>query len=860
MSKGRQHQRGYIFLKSGSWYLRYRQYEPQADGSSKLVQRCRKLADNQGPYRSKKAVRVLAGEFLAPLNNGTTTIASCMSVAEFWDKEYLPHVTESLKPSTVCGYKQDWKKHLNNRLLMPLRDFHTVDCQRVLQEIAQERAYASSTLHDLKCLMSGIIRYAIRTGRINGTNPVREACIPRGNPRQETYAYNLQQIREIMEVMPLRERALIAVLGFLGLRRGEARCLDLRNYDGAFLRIESSAWRSCVTSPKGKVGTGTLPVIPTVARVLAEYLAIAKPKKYIFENVKGGPANIAYWINTVIRPKLAEAGIPWYGLHAFRRGLATNLFELEVEDKTIQVLLRHSNVRVTREHYIRNHAVDPRSIAAMEALETALCNQRATAAQIFDVGSAINTSNQTGSQILSDGMAAVRTAALHRTSRLSAVRNQQLSVRIDHGIRAPYRESASNCATDVQPRENHQSEPESPPSKETAARTELGQGLLNESQFPHKPLPFLDCLYDGTTPTGSIENLRPTDACSGHPDFLDKSLLSTKSMTVPASLIARYSREKLYEEVWTYPMRTLAPHYGVSDRALRKTCDRLHIPVPPQGYWNKIAAGKEVLPRPALPQVQVVEKQRNGRGMSSVSPQEQNSIAAQIACDVLNGKTLKSACRKAGISYDSYRPWYRRHLRETTHLDDNEAKDTATPTKVSESASSEGADGNAKSRPSVSEKLLARVNREKLYDEVWRAPMSVVAKQYAVSTQTLRRWCDELHIPIPVAGHWARLAHQWPVQQKPPLPEVQIAETRKKERRSNVYSAEEIALMSERIADAHLSGVSFVMACIEVGIAVTTYRRWRRRFAQSAGAKAAQSRGESQFRNCLSRRHAGIKQ
>jgi hypothetical protein len=74
----RQHQEGYVFLKGSSWYLRYRQYEFDADGKEQLVQRFHKLAENSGRYRSKRAVKTLADEFLAPLNTGmlTSTVSS----------------------------------------------------------------------------------------------------------------------------------------------------------------------------------------------------------------------------------------------------------------------------------------------------------------------------------------------------------------------------------------------------------------------------------------------------------------------------------------------------------------------------------------------------------------------------------------------------------------------------------------------------------------------------------------------------------------------------------------------------------------------------------------------------------------
>ena len=62
--------------------------------------------------------------------------------------------------------------------------------------------------------------------------------------------------------------------------------------------------------------------------MLDEHLAAANVKNFIFETLDGRPGALDYVVRDVIRPLLAEAGIPWHGLHAFRRGLATNLHEL----------------------------------------------------------------------------------------------------------------------------------------------------------------------------------------------------------------------------------------------------------------------------------------------------------------------------------------------------------------------------------------------------------------------------------------------------------------------------------------------------------------------------------------------------
>lgn len=62
-----------------------------------------------------------------------------------------------------------------------------------------------------------------------------------------------------------------------------------------------------------------------------------------------------------------------------------------------------------------------------------------------------------------------------------------------------------------------------------------------------------------------------------------------------------YERDKLYEEVWSEPVTTVAKRYGVSDVAIHKACKRLQVPVPPRGYWAKLSAGQSVAREPLPP-------------------------------------------------------------------------------------------------------------------------------------------------------------------------------------------------------------------------------------------------------------------
>ncbi|MFZ0948981.1 MAG: hypothetical protein WAN19_12665, partial [Candidatus Sulfotelmatobacter sp.] len=63
-----------------------------------------------------------------------------------------------------------------------------------------------------------------------------------------------------------------------------------------------------------------------------------------------------------------------YGWHAFRRGIASNLFELGCDDITVQRVLRHSRVQITQAAYIKIRS--PKLDEAMQRLSDAVTRQQ----------------------------------------------------------------------------------------------------------------------------------------------------------------------------------------------------------------------------------------------------------------------------------------------------------------------------------------------------------------------------------------------------------------------------------------------------------------------------------------------------
>src|ERR1700732_3927842 len=98
------------------------------------------------------------------------------------------------------------------------------------------------------------------------------------------------------------------------------------------------------------------------------------------------------------------------------------------------------------------------------------------------------------------------------------------------------------------------------------------------------------------------------------------SMAGTSSASPPASQLSRddalesaadplqnrrqvhsFSREALYELVWSESTRTLAARFGISDVGLAKACKGANIPTPDRGYWARVAAGQECQRTPLPP-------------------------------------------------------------------------------------------------------------------------------------------------------------------------------------------------------------------------------------------------------------------
>jgi len=217
-----------------------------------------------------------------------------------------------------------------------------------------------------------MFRFAKRQGVINSENPIRDMVLPKGKPAGETHAYSLEELGQMLRVLPEPASTIVAVAAFTGVRKGELRGLLWENYEGEQVLVSQSFWRGHALEPKTRQSKAPVPVITQLAQRLDRHRCFSgnPANGLMFLSPVGKPVNLDALAADVIVPLVNKAGIEWHGWHGFRRGLATNLHRLGVSDKTIQRILRHANVAVTQNCYIKT--ADSEVAAAMEQFERSL--------------------------------------------------------------------------------------------------------------------------------------------------------------------------------------------------------------------------------------------------------------------------------------------------------------------------------------------------------------------------------------------------------------------------------------------------------------------------------------------------------
>jgi integrase len=367
-------QKGYIKKSHGAWFGIYYENQMQADGTVKRVQPCKKLADYCDKYRSKHDVQDLLADILEPLNAGKIDVRSTMSLTQFVENNWLPHCEAELRPATVRGYTDVWKRHVKPHIgQMSLRDIQAVTATELLSKLAKS-GVGHRTVRYAKAVGSAICSRALAYSVMKDSNPFALAELPkRKGKRPAKPQTTIQDAWAMLKTLKdVKARAAIGLTFFGGLVPSEARGTLWENYDGKTLKITQSIWRTHAGPTKTEAREAPIPIAEPLRVILTELReADSNPTSGpILRGKRGKALNLDNLNRRVIAPALKAAGIPWHGFRPNRTGVSTIATAL-AKDKGLAAkgLLRHSQLATTDRNYIQT--VPAETMAAVSALEQA---------------------------------------------------------------------------------------------------------------------------------------------------------------------------------------------------------------------------------------------------------------------------------------------------------------------------------------------------------------------------------------------------------------------------------------------------------------------------------------------------------
>jgi integrase len=303
----------------------------------------------------------------------------------------LGEQTETVDPkshTTIAGYKRILKNRCIDRWgKRTALGLEPLEVEQWLKAIKQDEGLANPTLDKIRRVMSLVFKHGQRYGLIPRTqesNPMRFVrCKTTSN--YEAMILTPKQAFDVLMQLQEPERTLTLLAASAGLRISE--CLGLQWQDVSFAESLIYVRRTWTCGkegmPKSKASHAPVPLHALLAEFLQEWkntTPYSQPENWVFASFKlkgRQPRTANMLVQDHLRPAAVRAAVlkegdnVRFGFHNLRHSLASFLVRSKTDPKTVQALLRHSDVKTTLQLYAHSVSED-RMAAQGEMLEAIL--------------------------------------------------------------------------------------------------------------------------------------------------------------------------------------------------------------------------------------------------------------------------------------------------------------------------------------------------------------------------------------------------------------------------------------------------------------------------------------------------------
>ena len=303
----------------------------------------------------------------------------------------LGEQTEAVDPkshTTIAGYKRVLKNRCIDRWGKRLAlSLEPLEIEQWLKALKREECLENPTLDKIRRVMNLVFKHGQRYGlipRSAESNPMRFVRC-KTTSDYEAMILTPQQAFDLLMRLEEPERTLTLLASATGLRISE--CLGLQWQDVGFedSRIHVRRTWTCgeVGRPKSKASKAPVPLHPLLAEFMSAWKSAtpySQSSDWVFASFrcKGRQPRVANMlVEDHLRPAALAVGVlrkdekVRFGFHNLRHSLASFLIRSKTDPKTVQALLRHSDVKTTLQLYAHSISAD-RMAAQGEVLEAIL--------------------------------------------------------------------------------------------------------------------------------------------------------------------------------------------------------------------------------------------------------------------------------------------------------------------------------------------------------------------------------------------------------------------------------------------------------------------------------------------------------
>jgi integrase len=245
---------------------------------------------------------------------GIVVLPEPVTLAELYARYFASKAHR--EKNTRDGYAAMWK-HLEPRLgHVPVQQISPAMVEALGPEMVRDGVGVTSANKAIG-LLSSMMNRAIVWGYVD-RNPCDHVERPRAERKRRVEPLSPTQVESIRARMKLRDRTLVSVLAYAGLRPGEALALAWEDV-GNTIRVDKAVAHGVVKSTKNRLARNVTP-LPALKRDLDEYrMSLGRPESgLVFPNGGGDPwtdAKYRNWRTRCFEPAATAAGLR--GIHVY---------------------------------------------------------------------------------------------------------------------------------------------------------------------------------------------------------------------------------------------------------------------------------------------------------------------------------------------------------------------------------------------------------------------------------------------------------------------------------------------------------------------------------------------------------------